>query len=124
MNRILAATAFTCYLVATPGIAASADIVGVKILDADFKVVAELARKPDVRKFQKHWSQKLKIKQTSAQLPDTMFSYKLDISGTSGGGRWLYNSNGFVVKLDKMARPVYQIQEPALFNELIGIPRK
>lgn len=119
-RRRLATVALSASLVAGGAVAAPAEVHRVVVRDSEFRVVSEISSEPDMAKFQQHWSSKVTTTLNSVQ-PYSAFKYKLDISSGTGAGRWLYNPNGLLVKLDKRDRPILQINDPHAFNALLGI---
>jgi len=52
-------------------------------------------------------------------LPNTAWTHKLDIKATQIGGRWLYDKNGYLAKLNYQLTPSYIVKDPEAFNKLI-----
>src|SRR2546426_12814691 len=78
-------------------------ITRVQVLDAQFRVVRTLSSELELQQFSEQWEQRVETGQTSAQISESAFQYKLDVSANRGGGRWLYNPTGLVFKLDPKA---------------------
>jgi hypothetical protein len=99
------------------GCASPAAITGVSVRDADYEVVKVLA--PDeVAEFRRQWEDKQEVKAPPSDVEGQHF--KLDIERQDSGGRWLYQTTGYVRLLSKEAKPIYKVQDPEAFNRLIG----
>jgi hypothetical protein len=98
---------------------AAQPITGVKVCDADFKVVKQLAP-TELPEFERAWSAKTTVDSSLNNVGGRHF--KLDIEkGSDAGDRWLYQTTGYVQVLAvKGKEPVYKLQNPQAFNKIIG----
>jgi len=121
MARLLPAMMTAALLGACSRSVEPMQVHGVQVRDSQFRVVHALTSEAELQRFAQLWDRRVKTSQTSAQVPDATFEYKLDIAANRGGGRWLYSLNGTLVKLDPLAQPVFQLPDPGAFNTLIGL---
>jgi len=105
-------------LVATlvSGCASPVPITGVSVRDDEFQVVKVLAP-AELAEFQRQWEEMVTVE---VALPDAGGRhFKLDIDHRIAGGRWLYQTTGYVQLLSKAETPVYKVPNPVAFNRLI-----
>jgi hypothetical protein len=89
----------------------------VSVRDANFRVVKVLAP-AELAAFQEHWQNKQEVKTTFFKLGPQ--HYKLYIERRDADDQWLYMADGYVQVLSKQAMPAYKLQNPEVFNRLIG----
>jgi hypothetical protein len=97
---------------------AFAEIETISILDGQFKIVNTISSSKDIAAFTDIWNTKIearvKIKINWNQ------GYKIDISGSSSNGRWLYYG-GWVMPLTKSLTGLYQVINQQEFESVLGI---
>jgi len=89
-------------------------IVEIKVLDNQFKEIRTITNKDELLKAQKAWKQLIPIK----DLPNSNWTHKLDIATNYVGGRWLYNKEGYIAKLNKYLEPKYKVSNVEEFNKI------
>ena len=52
-------------------------------------------------------------------LPNTNWTHKLDIQADRLSGRWLYNKEGYLAKLNKKLKPMFKVNNPDEFNKIV-----
>jgi hypothetical protein len=93
----------------------------VKVLDEHFTVVKELSGSSEPTEFEQPWRGEARTQLAPAQLHKRPF--KIDIEADHEGGRWLYDAEGLLVKLNKRLKPAFRIQDAQTFNLLATCPR-
>ena len=64
----------------------------------------------------KQWNKLKPVK----RLPNTNWTHQLKIEGDKSiGGTWLYNSQGYIARLNYMLKPMYSVSNIELFNKLL-----
>jgi len=86
----------------------------IEILDDRFELLRIIDDPTELAKAQELWSTLIPIE----SLPNTNWTHKLDIQSDTVGGRWLYNAEGYVAKLNKQLKPMYKVSNVTLFNEI------
>lgn len=81
------------------------------------KGISTIRNPEDLRQFFAVWKTKQKVHPTSG----LKFEYSFDIRCGNEGGRWLYDSAGFVQKLNIFRKPIYRIESFKEFNQTLGI---
>ncbi len=95
------------------------NISGISILNKDFKKILSISEKEKINKIEQLWNNNLVLVD---ELPNYEWDYKLDIISSTIGGRWLYNSNGYIAKLNYQLKPMYKITKPYDFKkEILGL---
>ena len=89
-------------------------ILEIKVRNKDFEVIRVIQELEVLEEAEKVW-QKLKPIDT---LPNTNWTHKLDVTSESIGGRWLYNKEGYLAKLNKQLKPMYKVSDVSKFNEI------
>ena len=101
-------------LILFPIAALSEGVKEIRILNNEFEVV-KIISDPDLLAIAySEW--KLLVPVDS--LPNTNWTHKIDITSKSIGGRWLYNKQGYIAKLNKRLQPIYQVKDVASFNQV------
>jgi hypothetical protein len=84
------------------------------------KIILEITEQSQLDTFNAHWISKADTgKQNRMRMNE--FQCSLGVEAKSGGGMWLYSSEGYVTKLDHISHRLYRIESPQEFNQLIGI---
>lgn len=92
-------------------------ITAVSVRDANFQIVKTLTS-AELPEFTRLWEEKEEIRVPPPSLGGQHF--KLDITSRDLGGRWLYQTTGYVQYLDPKTKPVYKLHDSERFNRLIG----
>lgn len=87
----------------------------VTVLDKNFKVVKVITASSELVQIQKAWCDFKPINTP----PNTNWTHKLDIVGGKLTGRWLYNSQGYISRLNYQLKPSYQLPNAGTINKLI-----
>ncbi len=95
-----------------------AEIESVIVLDGQFQHLSRLTEERDLAEFSSLWETKVKVDGLVEH--DWSGSYKIDISGGKGFGRWLYYE-GWIMRLGKSKSALYHIEEPGKLELLLGI---
>ena len=101
---------FLCPLV----IAAETRMQEITVRDNEFGVLRIINTADRLAKAQELWDSLIPID----KLPNTDWTHKLDIRSDSIGGRWLYNEDGYVAKLNYRLKPMYKVPDVTSFNEI------
>lgn len=101
----------------TNNIAPPAPITGVTIRDDNFEVIKVLG-KDELADFLRHWHSKQQVKKSLIDAGGKRFW--INIQRGEKSVRWEYRSDGCVQLLSKKQFPVYELQDPAAFNKIIG----
>ena len=88
--------------------------ISVLSLEPGTEVVRAINERDQLAKAQEQWDSLIPID----ELPNTNWTHKLDIKSGSVGGRWLYNKEGYIAKLNKRLDPMYKVSNIKLFNEI------
>jgi len=124
MHRCTAAIILAPLIMATAAFATPVEIQRVTVRDAEFKIVIVIFSKVELEKFHQQWSHKAQTGKTG-QHPDvhiSVFTHRLDIESQSRSTRWLYDPSGGVISvLSKAVQPVFKVEDPEAFNQLLGI---
>ena len=91
------------------------EISEIVVLDSNFNRVRVVNDFEQLQEINKLWQQ---LEQVD-KLPDIAWTHKLDIRANQLSGRWLYNKNGYLAKLNYQLKPMYQVEDPAAFNKII-----
>jgi hypothetical protein len=86
----------------------------ITVRDRNFEVLREINDSDQLGKAQEQWDALIRID----ELPNTNWTHKMDIKSNSVGGRWLYNSEGYVARLNKRVKPDYRVSNVKSFNEI------
>ena len=89
-------------------------ILEITVRNKDFEVIRVVQELEVLKEAEKAW-QKLK---PIDSLPNTNWTHKLDVTSESIGGRWLYNKEGYLAKLNKQLKPMYKVSDVSKFNEI------
>lgn len=89
------------------------------VLDADFRQIKIIASDPDLAAFNEHWATRRRSAYLAMQA-----EYKIDIQYGKRSERWLYDPAGVARVLSKKKTPLYRLESPSAFNELLGITRQ
>lgn len=92
-------------------------ITSIKVLNNDFKVIKIISSQSEILKFQTEWCSLKKIQSPA----NTNWTNKLDIEGGELSGRWLYNSNGYISRLNYQLKPSYQVPNAISINKILGL---
>ena len=89
----------------------------ITILDHEFDVIRNIDGKVDLNEFERHWN----LLEPIEILPNYNWTHKIDISsdgnfGKKFGGRWLYNNEGYIARLNKQLKPIYRVEDVQHFN--------
>jgi len=95
-------------------VVASEDITEIKILNTEFKVIKIIKNPNELKLAKNEWGKLVSIN----SLPNTNWSHKIDITSKSIGGRWLYNKQGYLAKLNKQLKPIYKVNNVKTFNKV------
>jgi hypothetical protein len=97
----------------SPAIADEVKMDKITVLDGGFQVLRVINESDQLAKAQEQWHSLIPID----ELPNTNWTHKLDIKSDFVGGRWLYNKEGYIAKLNKQLEPKYKVSDVKLFNE-------
>lgn len=86
----------------------------IKILNSEFEIIRIIISPDELKMANNEW---LKLKPLET-LPNFNWTHKFDISSESIGGRWLYNKEGYLAKLNKMLKPAYKVTDVVTFNKV------
>ena len=95
-------------------VAAAEGISEIKIRNNDFKVIKTINAPAELAEANNEWKQLIPIK----SLPNTNWTHKIDISSRTIGGRWLYNKEGYVAKLNKRLKPMFKVKNVESFSKV------
>jgi hypothetical protein len=87
----------------------------VTVLDNNFKIVKIITSPNELAQIQNAWCSFKPINTP----PNTNWSHTLDIVGGKLTGRWSYNSQGYISRLNYQLKPSYQLPNPGTINKLI-----
>ena len=90
------------------------EVIDIQVRNANFEVIRVIQEPEMLQRAEKEW-QKLKPIDT---LPNTNWTHKLDVNSEAIGGRWLYNKEGYLAKLNKQLKPMYKVSDVNKFNEI------
>jgi len=93
---------------------ASGEMQQIKILNNEFSVIKVISSTKELELAKKEWGQLIPIN----KLPNTNWTHKIDITSKSIGGRWLYNKQGYLAKLNKQLKPMYKTNNVKSFNKV------
>ena len=94
--------------------AVAEDISDIKIRNSDFKVIKTINSPTELAEANNEWKQLIQIE----SLPNTNWTHKIDITSNTIGGRWLYNKEGYVAKLNKRLKPMFKVKNVESFNKV------
>lgn len=94
-------------------------VTGVTVYDMKHKMLVELTSASQLEAFNRLWLTKEKNKGKGKNRGD--FPFSVMIKAQSGGGIWLYASDGDITKLDHITHPIYRVRDVPEFNRLLGI---
>ena len=112
-NRNLLVATLLLLLSATV-LAEEVNIVEIKVFDNQSKQIRLINNKDELVHAQKIWKHMVPIK----KLPNKNWTNKLDITTNYVGGRWLYNKEGYIAKLNKYLEPKYKVSNVDEFNKI------
>jgi len=113
MNRVLF---FIAVILIVSCKYADSNIKQVTILDSEFQIVRIIESESQILELKKHWASFESIN----ELPNSDWTHKIDIDSDSKlGGRWLYNSKGFVARLNKQLDPKFKVSDVKKLNMLL-----
>lgn len=93
---------------------------GITVRNAQLKVLKELRTRAELDEFDRHWASRTAVN-VAEEARDWQLT--LDLLGRSGGERWLYQTNGQIMRLADPAQTVYRVRNPGALNVLLGAPR-
>ncbi len=93
-----------------------AQIIQVKVWDADFQVIQTIDDSITLASLKSIWEDR-----TSFTMPERPnFTHKVDIATADGSTRWLYHPDGYVTVLSTSAgTPIYRIAQPDRLREIL-----
>jgi hypothetical protein len=91
------------------------EITNIKVLNSEFNEIKVINKPVQLIEINKILSKVELIN----KLPNVVWNYKLDIQAIKGSGRWLYNEEGYIVKLNYQMEPVYRIKDSIAFKKAI-----
>ncbi len=88
----------------------------ITVRDSNFEVVRTIDRPEQLAKAQEQWDSLTGI----AKLPNASWTHKIDIRSVSASldGRWLYNREGYIAKLNYRLKPMYKVPDVKSFNAI------
>lgn len=92
----------------------------VRVSNMEHEVILEITTQSQLDAFNAHWISKNDTGKFN-KMSINEFQCFIDVRAKSGGGRWLYSSEGYVTKLDHIPHRLYRIALPHEFNQIIGI---
>ena len=90
-------------------------IYKVTVLDSISKQINVIDQPDMINKLNELW----KGFEPIDELPNTEWTNKLDIDSEKMSGRWLYNQEGFLAKLNKQLKPSFKVIKKETFNKII-----
>jgi hypothetical protein len=99
-------------LIASPVLAMEPEITEVQILNSQFETIRVIQDPVELQSAEKVWRELKPID----KLPNTNWTHKLDITSPTIGGRWLYNRDGYLARLNKRLQPMYMVSNVERFN--------
>ena len=87
----------------------------VVVRDSEFREIGTITEAHEIQQINRLWQDLEPI----AQLPNTDWTHKLDIEANVRSGRWLYNQEGYLARLNYELKPSFKIPDPDAFKELI-----
>lgn len=113
MNKLLAAISLLFSI--STSIVASEQIKGITIRNSDFEEIHEFDP-TEIDAFKFEWDSLTKL----VEAPNSEWTHKIDITGGSLKGRWLYNSeDGVMTSLNYFSKPCYRVTNIERFNTLL-----
>lgn len=100
--------------------AAGSGIRGITVRNAQLKVTKELRTRAELDEFERHWSSRTAVK-VDEEARDWQLT--LDLLGRQGGERWLYQTNGLLMRVSDATQTVYRVRNAGALNVLLGAPR-
>ncbi|WP_280151991.1 hypothetical protein [Piscinibacter sp. XHJ-5] len=94
------------------------------VSDLEHRQVQIVIGAAELATFNSQWLAKRDTGKASADIPIEQFRYLIDVEAKVGGGRWLYSTDGWVVKLDHKAHTLYQLPKAEEFNRVLGVSRQ
>ncbi|MBU2622751.1 MAG: hypothetical protein KKD92_10580 [Proteobacteria bacterium] len=91
------------------------DISRIIVLDSNFNQIRVIDESNSLNQLSKLWKEFEPID----ELPITEWTHKLDIESKDLSGRWLYNQEGYLAKLNKQLKPSYKVKNTEAFNKII-----
>lgn len=91
------------------------EISEIIVLDSHFKTLKIINQPEQLLSINEIWKQLKPIN----KLPNSNWTYKLDIESNHMSGCWLYNKEGYLAKLNYQLEPKYRVEDPNKFNMLI-----
>lgn len=88
----------------------------ITIRDSNFEILRVIDSPELLTKAQELWDSLIRI----SELPNANWTHKIDIRSGSRSldGRWLYNREGYVAKLNYRLKPAYKVPDVNSFNEI------
>ncbi len=93
----------------------SIDISKIIVLDSDLRLLRVIDQSDSLSQINNLWKEFESIN----DLPDTQWTHTLDIVSKDLSGRWLYNQDGYLAKLNKQLKPMYKVHNREAFNKFI-----
>jgi hypothetical protein len=93
------------------------EISEIVVLDSNFNQKRIINQPEQLSEISKIWRQLKQIQIN--ELPNTNWTHKLDIKAGDLSGRWLYNKEGYLSRLNYQLYPTYRVENTAEFNKLI-----
>jgi hypothetical protein len=87
------------------------------VWNKEFKVISTINSSDDLSALSEIWG--TRKKSSSQDAPN--FQYKIDIRSGPYSGRWLYDSSGFIQRLNIFRKPIFRIEQNKEFNRHLGI---
>jgi hypothetical protein len=100
-----------------PGSKLATNWGSVTVWNKEFKVISSINSRDDLFALSEIWDTRGKA--ASVDAPN--FQYKIDIRSGPYSGRWLYDSSGFIQKLNIFKKPIFRIERNKEFNSHLGI---
>jgi len=101
-------------LISVSALAGEVNMLEVKVLDNQSKLVRIINDKNELLKAQQAWDQLIPVK----DLPNTNWTNQLDIKTNFVEGAWLYNKEGYIAKHNKYLEPKFKVKNIAEFNKI------
>lgn len=113
MNKLITIIIFSLLLLSCH--AENIGIYKITVLNGNFQKIRIIDQPQRLKVINELWEEFEPID----EIPDIEWTYKLDIDSKKLSGRWLYNEEGYLGKLNKQLKPSYKIKNQETFNKLI-----
>jgi len=90
-------------------------ITKVQVLDSEFSVLQLISDQHDLELVEQEWS---KLEKNDS-LRNHDWTHTIDITSETIGGRWSYNSSGYLAKLNKTLTLAYRVKDVRQFNKIV-----